>query len=420
MTEFYKLVFDLSLYYTLSGYYLLLTAHAQPSAVGFLALCCAAALDAVLRARAQRYCTLRFFPLLLPLSMLLFSPALAQILQLLPAWCYLAWSVLSSRVSLRYDEFRAHFGFGLKLLALLIFGPLLSPQFSGALLRSIPYLVLMLACGVCMLRMLREERREGVRQGLYLGAFVLLCAGLTLGKAPKYLVKALGLVYRHVLAPLIFVLAIAFAAFFYVFYLVMKWMVERAQGSREPLQIELQDAAEMLGLEEQYAAYTVNLDWLRTLLIILGIAALLYFLFRIFRRLLGRRAASAPASPYVERRTVLYAPRRAPAAQRFRPRNPREAVRWYYAKFLAECRARGLQVLPGMTAAELAERSALLFPGADPRQLTEIYTPVRYQLSRFVASSDVQRAAEAWSALKRSKAPDRLAAGKQKNSRKSP
>ena len=84
MTEFYKLVFDLALYTTLSGYFLRLTAREAPSGVLFLALCAAVALDAFFRTRALRRGALRYLPLLLPLLGLLARPTLWQCVQAVP------------------------------------------------------------------------------------------------------------------------------------------------------------------------------------------------------------------------------------------------------------------------------------------------------------------------------------------------
>ena len=404
MTEVYKLLFDLSLFYTVSGYYFILIGHTAPSVAGFLALAAAAGLDALLRARSKAYPRLRFLPLLLPLLALFARPTLLQCLQCLPAWVFLGWSTLSGRVDIRYDGFREHFSFGLKLLLLMVFGPLFQDELANGLLRSIPFFVLMLTVGVCLLRMLRENRPEGLRQGLYMSAFVLLCAGLTLGRAPQLLVKAFALLYRTVLAPLIFVLAIALAALGYGFYLVLRWLVDRAQGSREPLRFELQETAEMLGLEEQYSAYTANLEWLRILLIVLAIAALLFLLWRVFRRLLGERTVRSVSPVWQDRRSPFAAPRAdASAPGRFRPRDPRRAVRYYYAKFLAECSKRGRTAPDGMTATERSAFCAGVFPGADPAALVRLYAPARYSARQQVTPEDAQAAAALWKDLKQSK-----------------
>ncbi len=406
MAEVCKLLFDLSLYHALTGFYLRCISGEGPSAACFLALAACAALDAFLRARGVKHRLLRSLPLLLPFAALAAKPGLIPFLHCLPAWAYLAFSILTERTETTYDEFRAHFGFGLKALLLFVFGPLFPGALSGAALGTIPYLILMLVSGVCMLRVLREGR-GGVRQALYMGAFVLLCAGLTVGHAPQLLLKAVGFLYRGVVAPLVFLIAVVLAAALYIFYLLAKWLVARAQGDAPELNISLESTADMLGLSDQYQAYTADLRWLKTLLIALLCALIAFLLFLLFRRLLGQRARPAERGAATEKRTVLpgmAASQRAPG--RIRPRDPRLAVRWYYARFLEECARRGMRIERGMTVAELCAASVPLFPGADVQALAEVYLPARYQLSASISKEDVRRAAAAWKALKQSGKPE--------------
>ena len=76
MTECYKLLFDLSLYYTVFGYYLSLAVSSPPSAVCYLALAASILLDSRLRTRRlyeKGARVLRFLPLLLPVLAVVLS-----------------------------------------------------------------------------------------------------------------------------------------------------------------------------------------------------------------------------------------------------------------------------------------------------------------------------------------------------------
>ncbi len=405
MAECYKLLFDLSLFYTIFGYFLSLVAGTPPSIVCFLALAAAVMLDSFLRfskAYENGHRALRLLPLLLPLLSLLFRPTLPQILHALLIWLYLSFSMFTDRVEIDYSSFRSHFSFGMWMLFLMIFGPLFPGRFTVSLIGAVPYLVCMLICGVCLLRMLREQRPDGLRQGIYIAVFIMLCALLTIGKAPQLLLRAFGFIYRTAIAPLIFGAAILLAVAFYGFYLFAAWLVSRAQGNDEPLQINMQGAAEMLGIEDQYKAYTADLRWLRTLLIVLGVALLLFLIYRLFLRLMGDRVSVRAASPWKERgerAADVYEMQRMPGV--LRPRDPRLAVRWYYGHFLTECRRRGVPLMDGTTAGELAALSVSFFPGADPAALTELYLPARYDPAGSISAEDARRAAELWKDLKR-------------------
>ncbi len=409
MAECYKLLFDLSLYYTVFGYYLSLAVSTPPSAAFYLALAGSILLDSLLRVQ-HVYETgsrmLRFLPMLLPFAALTFHPALPQILHVLPVWAYLAFSMITDRVQISYTAFRLHFSFGLWMLLLMVFGPLFPGSLAASFTGAIPYLVGMLVYGVCLLRMLREQRPDGVKQGLYILLFILICVLLTVGQAPQLLVRGLGLVYRFVIAPLILAAAILIGAVAYVVYALLRWLISFAKGEPEPLQLRLEGAAETLGVEEQLETIVADLLWLRTVLIIAGAAFLLFLLYRLFRRLLGKKTGAGGMNPWRERQSDRGA--EGGIARKtgvFRPRDPRLAIRWDYAHFIAECRRRGVTVKEGMTASELAVRSMSAFPGADPAELTALYLPARYDLSGHVSPEEARRSGELWRTLKRTEDP---------------
>lgn len=412
MAECYKLLFDLSLFYTVFGYFLSLAAKTPPSVTCFLALAASILFDAFLRSRGLYQSgprALRLLPMLLPFLALLARPSQPQLLHALPVWLYLCFSFCTDRVQTSYSEFRSHFSFGMWLLLLMVLGPIFPGRFSVSLAGAVPYLICMLACGVCLLRMLREERPDGLRQGVYMVLFILLCVLLTIGKAPQLMIRIVGYGYRYLIAPLIFAVSIGIAALFYIFYLVASWLISRTQGSTEPLKIDLQSGAEMMGLGEEYQEYTADLRWLKILLIAFAIAVFLLLLFLLFRRLLGDQPGKRAASPWREQEDETVSPLSAQRKPSFlRPRDPRMAVRWYYWRFLSECRHRGVPFTAGMTASELALLCSDAFPGADPAALTELYLPARYDLVGEISAEDARRASDLWHGLKRSIDPTDL------------
>jgi len=86
-----------------------------------------------------------------------------------------------------------------------------------------------------------------------------------------------------------------------------------------------------------------------------------------------------------------------------KPRDPRGAVRYYYAMFLRECKSRGMELPPGSTAQELAVQCARVFPGADPEDLALVYDPARYWSSQPVTAQQAEEAAQAWNRLRKTK-----------------
>ena len=407
MTEFYKLVFDLALYYTIGGYFTSLVFDTVPSAVGFLLLAAAVLLDAILRARTERRGLVKYLPLVLPVLTLIARPGIWQIVHILPAWAYLGWSFCTDRIETYYYEFQAHFSFSLKLHLLLLAGFPFWEKVPLALGRALPYLILLLAVGVCLLRMLREKQKQGVRQAIYIAIFIVLCAGLTLGQAPQALMRGFVQLYRNVLAPLFFGIAILAALAGYIIYLFLEWLISRRNGEITPPQINLQSVAEDLGIEEQYDAYLVDLSWLRPIGITIAAAIVIFALFLIFRKLLGdTRMETAEKSFSEQSERLMQRGGKKRKTGLLRPRNPRLAVRYYYAKFMEECRKRGLQYSEGMTAQELCRHSVRVFPGADPEELSRVYAPARYSSREVVTQADADRAAALWKELKQIKLKD--------------
>lgn len=407
MTELYKLLFDTSLYYTLTAYFGVMVFTDRPAPFGFLSLLAVIIADCVLRRWESRWaCRARYMIILLPVAAVFTCSGWYQRLQLIPPWIYVAWSICCGRIREDYSGFLEHFKFSMKLLLLLLLGIPFWGRIADAFLSAIPYLVLMLADGICLLRMLREKQMSGVRQGLYMCCVICACAAVTLGQLPQLFVKGLGLFYQNILSKVLYALAVAIGAVFYFLYIALKWISSLAKGSPEPISMQLQSAAEILGLSDEYTELTSDFRWLRTVLIVLGVLMVILFLFFVFRRLAGRAEVANTSLLFRQQSDKISAPSTtSKVSKTFRPQNPRLAVRYYYAKFLAEARRRGKGTPDNMTATELAAYCSEVFPGEDPTRLTQLYQPARYGLTVPVTSEDAKRAAELWKALKRSRLP---------------
>ena len=404
MAGIYKLIFDLALYYTLAGFYIGVFFSAAPSVPGILLLVLIVVLDAILRRQKVTAPAPRIAILCLPLLTLLAHPGIWPLIHLVPAWVYLGYCIFTGRVETELGDFRSHFSFGLSILLLILPAFLLSKRAAGSFVAIVPYLAIMLAVGVCLLRMLREKTRSGVKQGVYMSVFILACAALTVGKAPQMVGLILKTIYQYVLAPLLLggVLLVGFG--FYGIFKALFWLAALLRKEEpEPVEMDLRSAAEMMGLEEAYDVAVKDHPIARIIgycLLALAVAAVLFL---IFRRLLGNRDKGEEKKPYEESREGVLPPAKRRRPGLTRPREPRLAVRYYYARFLRECRRRSVDLRPGMTSEELAEACSYAFPGVDTAVLQRLYVPARYSDYEPVTAADADRAADAWHALKRSK-----------------
>ncbi len=403
MIEFYKLIFDMTLIYELFGFYFKVIFHVRPSVGGFLLLVSAVLLDVFLRSRDARRGIWKFLPLALPLAIFYYRPSVWQLVQFVPIWAFIGASIWTDRVFTTYDGFKDHFAFAGKLQFIYIPSLAFWERVPGGLQVAVPYLLMMLVMGVCLMRMLREKETNSPKQAIYMAVFLVLSALLTVGGVPQMLVRGIGFVYHNVIAPLLMAAATAVTAIGYVFVMLARWLLSLRKGTG-PAPGGSETPPAWYDASRQYELVDVNSDWLKYILI--GIAALLAVLFivLILRKMLGEKsgdAAEPERDERIERATEQTVKPRAVLG--IRPRNPRLAVRYYYGKFLSECARRGEELPTGLTATELAAYCADRFPGVDPHALAAIYAPARYSSRESVTAADVDGAAEAWRALKRTR-----------------
>ena len=403
MIEFYKLLFDLTLYYELSGFYFKVIFHVRPSVGGFLLLLTSVLLDIFLRSRDAKRGLLKYLPLVLPVAIFYYRPSLWQFVQFIPAWAFLVISIWTDRIAVSYEGFKDHYSFAGKLQFVFIPSLVFWERVPGGFQVAIPYLVLMLVMGICLMRMLREKGSKGAKQAIFMTGFIILSALLTIGHAPQLLLQGIGIVYHNVIAPVLVGAAEVVTAIGYVFYLAARWLISLHKGTR-PTPGGSETPPAWYDASRPYEITEVNSEWLKYVLI--GIAALLAILFVILviRKMLGEKEELEEERTEDDKIEHASLPTAKPRSiLGLRPRNPRLAVRYYFSKFLSECAKRGEELPAGLTATELATYCADRFPGVDPQVLATLYSPARYSNLETVSSEDVENAAEAWRALKRTK-----------------
>ncbi len=163
--------------------------------------------------------------------------------------------------------------------------------------------------------------------------------------------------------------------------------------------LSVASAAEQMGLDETLEEVRAN-PWIRYLLLGIGIVLLSLILWRFFRRFLGVEAQRDKEAAVLSEREL---PPSRPL-RRFgflRPSDPRDAVRFYFDKFLREARRRGAELKPSMTGEELVAASQAVFPETDAEALKELWLPARYS-SAPVSREQAAAAAALWKKLKKS------------------
>lgn len=405
MTGVYKLIFDLSVYYSLIGFYANLAFGSAPSMLGFALLCVVVGAYTFLAGKGADE-RVRMAVLALPFIALIFWPGIWPAIHLLPAWFYTGWSLVTGKTETIYEEFRSHFSFGFGIQAFILPAFLFAKAAPSAFVDAVPYLTLLLSSGVCLLRMLREETKSGTKQALFIMSFVAGCAILTIGRAPHMVMAVIKFLYQNVIAVAILCTVLTIGVVFFALFRFIFWLIGLLGGKNEnPPEMNLMSAAEMMGLEEEFVDTSGDIAWLRILGYVLITAVIILLLFLLFRKLLGHGSREKKRDPWTDQRESVEPGARRRRRSLTRPRDPRLAVRYYYGRFMDECRKRGMTVKPSLTNEELTHASRMYFPGGDPGKLAEVYAPARYCERGTVTPADVDRAQAAWSRLKKTKAP---------------
>jgi hypothetical protein len=333
-----------------------------------------------------------------PGILLVFSPSLWQIVQFLPAWVYLAFSIWDHRIYTSRFGFARHFGFTAKLLGLMAFGFLAFRRVEGAVTGIVPYLILYMLSGVCIMRIIREEGKLTAGRNITVLITLLLgSAALALLQMPQLILNAAGFIYQNIIAHVIIGVAYVIAAVFYGIFRVLGRFIN-IRGADENAAQEIYadwDVQEALGEDTEIILRGVP-AWLEVAITVLLVLAVALVVFLIMRRLLGSKGPGSKTVFYTEEREKLQEHGKGRRSGLLRPKDPRQAVRWYYCKFLKEGLSRGARLSPDDTSHSVALKCDTLFPKAGTIRLRDIYINARYRYYGEITREDADEAAKTW------------------------
>lgn len=398
----YRLIFEISVYYTLTGVYLQALLEAEPSLAGMVLLCLAIALCALFTVKGAP--ALWRGLMLLPALTLLFRPGWLGMLHLLPPWLYCAVMILGQRADTDYKAFRRRFSrsFLLLLLAAL---PLAGRPNAGSMLGNVAvYLIIQLLSGIACLRFLRD-RQDGYRHLLSMAAVAVLCLILTGLRVPQFLLKicndyVLQVVWRGI--------ALLASLVAYCIFEGFKWLLSINGTPPEIIRNNsaMTTTAEIIGVDTSaLMSDSGGMLWLEIAVYILLAIAILIAAFFLVRQLVrqGLRLHRTDKNTlWTEERSTIQKGSGAPKRRRRRPQDPRQAVRYYYALYVSECGRRGVKVQPDWTCEDVSRASEGCFSPHDIGSLTQLYQPARYSSSQ-VTNQQVRKAAKLWQNIKKTK-----------------
>ncbi len=409
MTVLYKLLYDLALYYVLSGQYIFLLTGLSPSPLCFGLLALSAALCCLIRHYLPGKRLLLVPALLVPLLALTADLPIHLLLQAAPAMLYLIWCESSGRLYTNDTAFRYHFFSGLWLLLALLPSFIIdSERFVDGLTVVLPYFILQLALGICLLRILREKKPSSLRQTLIMIGFLAGCLAFVLLGIPRLLGQGAAFLWQHLLRYVLALGGYLLGGVIMVVFWIISWVFRflNLDGKGGDLTMGVASIVDDSGVEEVIEEVTHDTKLLELLLFIFVLGAIAGLLMILFKHMSGEVKPSTLA----KFRQEVLSPDYVPTVKHFRagllrPTDPRLALRYYLQKFLKESKQRGAELKSSMTAEDIYRACAPYFPRAPLREMLSLYVPARYCLRTEVSRADADRAQALWKELKRSEEP---------------
>ena len=417
IVELCKTMFDMCFYFTFTGYFFYLFTLEYPAVWGIPVIMIAAVIHACLKkigfdAAIQRPSGKKpvYFRTVLccalPCAVFAFKLSLPQIIQFLPAWAYFCYTIWADLSHLDRSDFERHFTYSGRLLFLMAFGIIGFNRMIGAFTGALPYFILYLLTGICLMRILREYGKLGATRNVVTVLIILLGgSALVFLRTPQMVLVALRFFYQYVILNVLMGAVYVFGAVFYGIVWVFQKIFFFVSVEEKEFQMDIGPMAEEIFGEEFAEKLLSPPAWMRYAGYTLLALAVLLVLFLILRGLLGKRRREEEESPFSEEHDGLEKHEKNKKVGIFRPKESRQIVRWYYKKYLKEAVSRGMTFPIASTSLRVLNRSRIFFPQGDHGRMRDLYIAARYHHRGKVTEADAHEASELWKKLKH-KQPD--------------
>lgn len=413
--KLYKLIFDISICYTIGAFLLMGIAGLSVSGWGYLILLVFAGASMLLwKQRLLSLCIL----LILPIVLIAFlNPALPELIVYLLTWAYSSYVVGKDRMSISRGELldllKKIFLLFLLLLTVLLIAVV--QHVPVALQTACPYFILVMVSAVCLLRHLRidyqAEKIKGYhwQQLMEFSAFIAISLLLTLLRAPQMLIHGGKLLYLHLIEPVVAFLAslvgMLISGILYLI-LVLYRLITNSSGGRELIQRN-EKGEQPLILPPDVTA--TDIRWILPFIYGAGIILCLILIFLFFRRLLGDKLKQQIPEDITETREMLAdAFDKRAARRRGQPEDAREMIRYYYWRALTWLQHKKVDVSPQDTTEDIYYKYNQLSVQDDAEKreeaalLMKLYRNARYHKQEPILKEDALQAKKMYHLLTRS------------------
>jgi len=411
---FIRVAADLALYFSLANFLLLLTMPENVAAfwLPLALLLTSAVLSCAIKTKTGQK-PLAFIPLLLPCLIPFLTSGWQPLLVTIPPIAYLGFLIVDDQDQLSYDRYYDRFVWGLKRMPLMIVPVIFNLSmafFQLFQVRILPFVFIYFFCSILSLRLNRyypgSQREKTVRAAniLLLVFFIVACASIVYLQFWSYVWQGVVLFYQHVLTPILLAIAMIIAMPFFLIGMLIQWRAgDRASDD---------DAGVFSGLEEAMEPVFENTpvdgfpDLIRYIFILLLLFCFFLVAMRFFKSLSGGGLRRTEATAVTVSRHKL----ETTGGRGFDllpPSDPRQAIRYYYRRFLRQCIKQGMETAPGQNSRDINVAAAALIETPVAREslesLRQLYITARYDDSgtTVVSKDDVRKVRHHYQTIKK-------------------
>ena len=388
--EAFRLISDLSMYYAVILCMMELLTKSRPFVLFYIFAWVMIWLDTFRRIRKPRPALLVYAICAIPLISFLFHPDLIQMISVMPIWVWLSYAMITGRFDQSYEQYKSQAKKVVLIMFLMLLAYFWVPGFMTAFIHAVPFIAISLAVAVCTLRYLRQERTGALRNAVYISGVTLGCL---IAAATNLFNVIWNLFCRAYLWAVNLLFSIPSSSVFEPFVndLELPEAVLPQLGEFTDESIHIESVNVLAQTQEQ--------TLLEKILIIAAMTILISFITWLFlsskNSVMVRREKKDEEQEKIVRRKKARLPL-------FAPSQPREAVRYYYAKYMRECRRQAILIEPSMTAGEISEASAVLLDEENREAMRDLYIRSRYS-SQDISTHDAETAKQIYRQLKNSR-----------------
>ncbi len=401
MVSAYRLIFDASVYYAVSGLLLQSWVHKQPSALGF-GLLCAALLLYVMIGMLPRLAKVNVWVLLLPVVAVIAERDVAAFLHSLPIWVYCVATLLANRADITYKDFQDRITRSVVFIVVVTIVVLFGRPDNRVYLENVAgYFISMVVCAIVCLRSITDPAGS-LRHLAVVLLFALGCVVLNYFNIPRLI---LSFVRDYVIGGIAALILLLIDGILGI--VIDKQSVDGAKSSTQPKSA----SAESIRANWNMGKYELSekLIFTSKLITYIIIGAFCGFLlYKLVRYIVktGRKQRVVQEETKWQEETARIRESSGNSGRRQKRRKPKDyrlQVRYYYWRYLRECGKRGIVIPKNWTGEELADVSAEVFNAEDLLAMQELYNPARYYDNAVISVEQARQASKLWLNLKRNK-----------------